>query len=313
MYDDDDELIDDQLEGEPEFVELFAGDALTATDAQVITLRSPTHVVVFAGAVGSGKTTVLASIYERLNQGSFAGFKFARSRTLLGFEQICHSNRLESGRVQPDTLRTALTHEAKYYHLALRPEGSYRDRRDVLLSAMSGELFRMAKDKQEEAERLTFLRRADTFVVLVDGGRLADKEHRNSAKAHAVGILQSLLDAEMVRSDCRVEIVFSKFDRIAAAGEPALRFLQGTQEYFENLFRPRVPHLLFRNIAARATLRTDHENTERYLADAFASWMMPLPQSEIPEEQRGTRVPSREEREFSKYGWRYFERIRGNQ
>lgn len=298
-------------EVEPEFIELFSGAALGATDAEIITLRSRTHLVVFAGAEGSGKTTVLASIYERLNQGPFAGFKFAGSRSLLGFEEICHLNRLASGGVQPDTQRTRLTEETKYYHLALRGAEPVAARRDVLLSAMSGELFRMAKDSQEDAERLTFLRRADTIVVLVDGERLANTAHRTSAQADAADILESLLDANMVSPNCQVEIVFSKLDRITAAGQPALDFLGKTKEKFEGKFCARVPRLSFRNIAARPAPSSVPESSEGGLAEAFASWTT-LPPSASHDEQQGAPAPSREEREFSKFGWRHFERTRRN-
>ena len=305
------EAVEPAEEVEPEYIELFSGATLGATEAEVITLRSRTHLVVFAGAEGSGKTTMLASIYERLNQGPFAGYKFAGTRSLLGFEDICHLNRLASGGVQPDTQRTGLTEETKYYHLALRGAEPVAARRDVLLSAMSGELFRMAKDSQEDAERLTFLRRADAIVVLVDGERLADTAQRTSAQADAADILESLLDANMVSASCQVEIVFSKLDRITAAGQPALDFLGKTKEKFEGKFRARVPSLTFRNIAARPAPSSVPESSEGGLAEAFASWTT-LPPSASHDEQQGAPAPSREEREFSKFGWRHFERTRRN-
>ncbi|MFO0629708.1 MAG: hypothetical protein U0325_29300 [Polyangiales bacterium] len=296
-------------EVDPEFIEFFASAALGAADAEVITLSSRTLLVVFAGAEGSGKTTVLASVYERLNQGPFAGFKFAGSRSLLGFEEICHLNRLASGGVQPDTQRTRLTEETKYYHLALRGAEPVVARREVLLSAMSGELFRMAKDSQEEAERLTFLRRADTIIVLVDGERLANTALRTSAQADAADILESLLDANMVSPRCQVEIVYSKFDRITAAGQAALDFLSKTKEKFEGRFRARIPRLSFRNIAARPAPLSVPESSEGGLAEAFASWTT-LPPSASQDALEGAPAPSRKEREFSKFGWRHFERTK---
>jgi hypothetical protein len=296
-------------DAEPEFIELFSGAALGATDAEPITLRSRTHLVVFAGAEGSGKTTVLTSIYEHLNQGVFAGFTFAGSRSLLGFEEICHLNRLVSGETQPDTQRTRLTDETKYYHLALRPSEPTAARRDVLLSAMSGELFRMAKDSQEDAERLTFLLRADTIVVLVDGERLARPAQRTSAQADAADILEAVLDAGMVSPNCRVEIVFSKLDRITAAGQAALDFLAKTQRRFEGKFRTRVLHLSFRQIAARPAPSSAPESLDGGLAEAFVSWTTPVPPSS-PDEHLAQPAPARVDREFSKFGWRYFERTR---
>lgn len=294
-------------EVESEFIELYSGAALSATDAEVVTLRSRTQLVVLAGAEGSGKTTVLASIYERLNQGVFAGFKFGGSRSLLGFEEICHLNRLASGGTLPETQRTRLTEDMRYYHLALRAADSPAARRSVLLSAMSGELFRMAKDSQEEAERLTFLRRADTIVVLVDGERLATIAQRTSAQADAADILESVLDADMVSPGCRVEIVFSKLDCITTAGQPALEFLAKTQDKFEGKFRRRIPHFSFRQIAARPA--PSSVPMDDGLAEAFVSWTTLAPPSST-DEHLGQPPPALDGREFSKFGWRHFERTR---
>ncbi len=239
---------------EPAFVDLFAGTELSAADAEAVTLRSPVHLVVFAGAAESGKTTVLASIYERLSQGPFAGCRFAGSRSLLGFEQICHLNRLASGGMRPDTPRTIPTDEAAYYHLALRGTEDGAQRRHILLSAVSGELFRLAKNSREDCERLTFLHRANTIVVLVDGARLAVPGQRTNAQSEASSILDSFIDAHMVGQRCRVEFVFSKLDRVVEAGQSALEFLKRTEEKFEARFRGRVGHLAFRRIAARPEL-----------------------------------------------------------
>lgn len=292
---------------EPKFVDLSGGGALTAADAEAVTLRSRTHLVVLAGAEGSGKTTVLASIYERLNQGPFAGFQFAGSRSLLGFEEICHLNRLASGSTQPDTQRTIPAEEASYYHLALKGTEDGARRRHVLLSAMSGELFRMAKDMREDAERLTYLHRADTIVVLVDGARLAVLEQRTNAQAEAASILESFADAKMIGASCRVEFVFSKLDRVRAAGQAALDFLSRTQEKLEVKFRNLVPSLSFRKIAARPDPSVSHDGLDTGLADAFASWTSPQP---ARGESWTLPAPSVGEREFSKFGWRHFQQFR---
>lgn len=144
-------------EATPAFIDVYAGNELSNEDADAVTLRSLAHLVVFAGASESGKTTLLASLYERWSDGPFAGFQFAGSRSLLGFEQICHLNRLASGGAHPDTPHTQVSEEAAYYHLALREAAPGAERRHVLLSAISGELFRLAKFSREDAERLTFL------------------------------------------------------------------------------------------------------------------------------------------------------------
>ena len=293
---------------EPPFVDLFSGTELTAVEAEAVTRRSPVHLVVLAGAAESGKTTVLSSIYERLSQGPFAGFRFAGSRTLLGFEQICHLNRLASGGTNPDTPRTVPTDEAAYYHLALRGMGDGAPRRQVLLSAVSGELFRLAKNSREDCQRLTFLHRADTIVVLVDGARLAVPEQRTNAQSEASSILDSFLDAQMVPRRCKVEFVFSKLDRVVDAGESALAFVRATEEKLEARFCNRVDSLAFRRIAARPDPSLSTSSLDDGLADAFATWTLRSPAAQLAEWT--TAPPPNGAREFSKIGWRHFARAR---
>lgn len=289
----------EQSEG-PAAVELFAGYEMSASETEDITLRWPTQLIVLAGAEGSGKTTMLAALYEHLGRGSFSDFDFAGSRSLLGFEKICHPNRVVSGGTRPTTERTIPSDEAGYYHLSLRETGGERRRRQILLSALSGELYRWARNSREECEKLTFLHRADTIVVLIDGEKLASPEQRVNAHADAAGILDAFLDAKMVPSGCRVELVFSKLDRIRAAGDSALAFLKQTREKLDNKFRARVPQLVFREIAARPGPSNEEEEHTNNIASAFAAWA--LPQAHASD--GGRRQPPSDAREFSKFGWR---------
>jgi len=291
----------DQAEGQAA-VDLFAGYEMSAAETEDITLRWPTQLIVFAGAEGSGKTTMLAALHEHLGRGSFAGFDFAGSRSLLGFEKICHANRVVSGGTRPITERTIPAHEAAYYHLALRETIGERRRWQVLLSALSGELFRWARNSREECKKLTFLSRANTIVVLVDGEKLASLEQRVNAHADAAGILDAFLDANMVPSGCHVEFVFSKLDRIRAAGDSALAFLKQTQEKLETRFRAHVPHLVFRELAARPSPSSEEEELSHGLATAFAAWAVLQPRATGD----GGRLPQppSDAREFSKFGWR---------
>lgn len=294
---------DTGLADEQAAVELYLGSELSASETETITLRWPTQLVVLAGAEGSGKTTVLTSLYENLCQGQFAGYNFAGSRSLLGFEKICHANRLASNGTRPVTERTIPTDETSYYHLALRKTTDNLHRQNVLLSALSGELYRWARNSREECEKLTFLHRANTIVVLVDGEKLASPEQRENARADAAGILDSFLDAQMIAPNCQVEVVFSKLDRIRAAGEPALEFLKLTQRKLETKFRSRLPKLAFRQIAARPSLSPDTDELREGLNAAFSAWTTSL-FSTRRNALEGLSPPS-EAREFIKFGWRH--------
>lgn len=286
-------------------VDLCAGYEMSAADTEDITLRWPTQLIVLAGAEGSGKTTMLTALYEHLGRGSFAGFDFAGSRSLLGFEKICHANRVASGGTRPNTERTIPSDEAVYYHLALRETVGERRRRQVLLSALSGELYRWARNSREDCEKLTVLHRADTIVVLVDGEKLASLEHRVNAHADAAGILDAILDAKMLPSGCHVEFVFSKLDRIRAAGDSALAFLKQTRVKLETKFRARVPQLIFRELAARPGPSDDEEQLSNGFANAFAVWA--VHQARLSGNRDRVHRPTSDAREFSKFGWRHSE------
>lgn len=283
-------------------VDLFAGSELSEAETEDITLRWPTQFIVLAGAEGSGKTTMVAALYEHLSQGSFAGFDFAGSRSLLGFEKICHPNRFTSGGSRPTTERTIPSNEAAYYHLALRETAGDRRRRQVLLSALSGELYGWARNSREECEKLTFLRRANAVVVLVDGEKLTSLEQRHNAHADAAGILDAFLDAKMIPSGCHVEFIFSKLDCIRAAGEVALAFLKQTHEKLDAKFRSHLPQLAFREVAARPGPTNDNEEFANGIASALAVWASP-PLASHGDGEHGPR-PSSDVREFSNFGWK---------
>lgn len=301
------DAVSDKAEG-PTTVDLFAGYEMSEVETEEITLRWHTQFIVLAGAEGSGKTTMIAALFEHLSRGSFAGFDFAGSRSVLGFEKICHANRVISGGARATTERTIPSDEAGYYHLALRETSGERRRRQVLLSALSGELYRWARNSREECEKLTFLRRANSIIVLVDGEKLASLEHRVNAQTDAAGILDAFLDAKMVPPGCHVEFAFSKLDRIRAAGPTALAFLQQTQDKLATKFRDRIPQLVFREVAARPSPSTDDEELEKGIANAFVAWVMPQPR--IHDDSEREPQPPVDAREFSKFGWRRAEEAR---
>lgn len=287
------------------FYELYTGLELSSEDAGTVTRRTQAHLVVIAGAADSGKTTVLASLYERFAQGPFAQFRFAGSRTLLGFEQICHWNRLASGRTKPETPRTPNTGKTSYFHLAVRSEVPGGDQCHILLSAIAGELFNLALGSTEDCERLTFLKRADTLVILIDGARLASPATRANARTEAIQLLESFLQANMLSPRCRVEFACSKLDLVESTGQHAIDFLTATETNISKRFLPRVPHLAFRRLAARPA-DPAHAPEQDGLEEAFASWIAPAP-GEVG--AIASEPPPRDARELSKYGWRQATRV----
>ena len=179
-----------------------------------ITARAPTSVILFAGTAESGKTTLLATLYLLFQRGPFATFAFAGSQTLVGFEKRVHNARLASRLSAPRTERSKFS---ELLHLRVRTADRPTPARDLLLCDLWGEDFREARDSIEGCRRLTIIRRADSFVLLVDGAKLAQLESRQRAKNDPIDLLRNILDCEMLAETADVDVVHTKWDLVEAS------------------------------------------------------------------------------------------------
>ncbi len=192
------------------FVELPSGDALSAEEANRTTRSSVARVIVPAGFVGVGKTTLLSEIYEKFREGPFAGHRFAWSRTLRGFEQRAHSARIASRRSVPTTLRTPIGDSEAFLHLRIAPDDGLLPARDLLIADWSGEVFREMRDDVQTAKSHPLLPRADHIAFLVSGESLGSREYRQEAYHEADMLIQSMLDAGV--DSAAKSVIYTKWD-----------------------------------------------------------------------------------------------------
>lgn len=158
-----------------EMRELFSGEDMKAVEAARTMDSSPTRMVVLAGAADAGKTTLLLTIMHQFHKGGFGDYIFAASRTLLAFDRRAFDSNIISGRVVPTTQHTISSlDEIKFLHLAVRRKNLSGPTTNLLFTDISGENFREARDSVEECRKLWVLRRADRFVLLFDGKKIAD-------------------------------------------------------------------------------------------------------------------------------------------
>ncbi|HEY3295372.1 MAG TPA: hypothetical protein VGL38_08030 [bacterium] len=235
------------------YVGLLPGTALIASECDTITNRDRTTVVVFAGNVASGKTTLLTSIYEEFLQGPFGGFAFAGSKTLVGYERVCHLNRFASGLSTAETERTKGSDEAYYYHLSLKQHSTQCDKlqKQVIFAVPSGELYELACDSADDCRALVFLRRADVLAILINGEKLSNADTRAYELDSAIQMLRSFLDANMIGTSTRVEYLISKYDCIRRGGQDAEDFANMTKKRLNVAFSSLLPTLKVREVAAR--------------------------------------------------------------
>lgn len=147
----------------------------------------------------SGKTTLVAALYDRFLRGPFAGHRFAGSRTLVGLEKRSHYARAESGRAKPDTPRTSISEGLSYYHFAVRSAAAPAARTDVMVSDRAGETYRHARSNSEIVPQLSELPQANRVVLLLDGARTADAVTRAGAIQAVRQSLRAFLDGGALR------------------------------------------------------------------------------------------------------------------
>ena len=175
-----------------------------------ITRATEAKVIVVAGESAAGKTTLLTCIFEHISEGVYAGQQFAWSDTVLAFERACYPSRISSEAEEPETERTKRL-IPRFFHLQVKSEAGKLT--DLLLTDMSGEVYRRVVDNQENATSLGgFIRRADFFVLLLDGKRLASKELRQDGFRRGLLLLEALLQAHVLSKMCPVRVLIAKYD-----------------------------------------------------------------------------------------------------
>jgi len=255
----------------PLSVDLYRGGELDYTTSLRITLSALTRVVVLAGPNDSGKTTLLASIFEHFFREPLAGYLFAGSESLPPFDERCHLSRTDSLRQTEDTERTKSFSEQTMLHLCVRDEALRERARHLLLSDIRGELFKAAITSKVEAQRIKILKRADHLSVLVDGAQLADLSNRNQAATAAKMTLRSFIEAEMIGTRTYVDVLFTKDDliQITDRENKTTDFLKVTEDEIMRKHEHQVKRLRFHRIAVRVA-----EGVRSYgLPELFRSWV----------------------------------------
>lgn len=205
----------DDPSSEENLINLALGDALSQARASSLQCRRVSRVVGIVGPNDAGKTSLVASVYDLLQEGPIGEVSFAGSSTLIGFEKICHDSRLSSRRDQPHMERTSAGAEATFFHLDLTSGGG--EVTSLFIGDRSGEDYLAAADDLSLADEFFELRRADVVTLLVNGEQLASSEHRHEVKALTPQIVDALVEAKALRQGCQLAIVLTKKDAVLAS------------------------------------------------------------------------------------------------
>jgi hypothetical protein len=168
-----------------------------------------------------------------------------------------------------------------------------------LFTDISGEIFRLAKDFVEEAQKLEFLHRADRFVLLVDGEKLASPTHREEAYQGSVLILRRCIETGMLDQQSFVDVVFTKVDLIDSSDQKfdTSSFLSRVEQRIRERYEKNLSRLRFFTIDAR---HLSNQSARNQLVELFSSWVAETP---IYHLSYYTSMPTigKAQREFSRY------------
>jgi hypothetical protein len=207
-----------------------AGLELGFDEAQELARSRYVHLVGILGATNAGKTCLLVSIYLMAVNRMLATFRFAGSRTLLGFEHRARGLRKWAQGQLPDEFadhtRLGDPRSPSFVHIALDEESDSSKRRELLLTDLPGEWTTDLINRAENASRFHFLVRADALVITLDGPRLVAPETRQQEIMQAENLLQRLAQAVKLPPTIRIVLLVSKCDELtdgAAASTAALK------------------------------------------------------------------------------------------
>lgn len=203
---------------EVQYVRLPSGEGLNDVEAAQVAASAQAQLIIIAGPYGSGKTTILTALFDAFQEAPFANFTFRGSRTLIGFEQRCHLGRAESGQSTAKTAHTSVREGVVFLHLDLAfDRNETTSHRHLLLSDISGELFRKISDSADGVDRVRALARADHLCIVIDGEKLASKAGRHAALNESRTILRSILESNRLSPLCQLDMIISKWDVVIEA------------------------------------------------------------------------------------------------
>jgi hypothetical protein len=185
--------------------------ALTDSQANALANLARPTVVILAGGAKSGKTTLLASLYERFSYGPIGGTRFAGSLTLPGFEARADGIRPRDGsRSQmPHTNRNAVP----WLHLRVRRADRMRQQ-DLLLGDFDGEYFDRVVEGKDPPDIVPGLRRADHIAIVVDGEALIEPTKRAVTVQRTRDLITRLSEPDVVASWDVFGLVLTKLDLV---------------------------------------------------------------------------------------------------
>jgi len=199
-------------DGRSGFIKLPHGLALTVAETYPITASEVSKTIILIGPFDSGKTTIETTIYQLFQRKPFAGLYFAGSLSLFGYEERSFYTRLGSKKETATTPRTSRSADEIFLHLKLY-DNTTKTKTNYLFGDISGEeIYSHLGNVETICEKMPYLKSVDSYVFILDGKQLADKNKRNGAIDQAYNMARTIFDAKLYSSSTRVQVLISKYD-----------------------------------------------------------------------------------------------------
>lgn len=231
------------------FKALPEGDALPMDKAIEITHKFKPVVIIIIGDFDSGKTTLSATIHELFQRSPFNKLWFSGTVTPIGFEKRCYYARVSSGNSTSKTEKTKVG-ESSFLHLSLKRE-SETDKPAIhlLMSDISGELFRLARNSSDSMNSLSFLKSASRILLTLDGEKLADRRTKSNVIVNIKAFITKALEEGIFDSDTYLDIAITKWDAVQKENQDKL--MEDVRITFSKIVNDRVKEINYLKLAAR--------------------------------------------------------------
>ncbi|MFY3137150.1 TRAFAC clade GTPase domain-containing protein [Achromobacter xylosoxidans] len=264
---------DDDQEAIAPFDGVFLPDALPleSRGADRVLASLPSRMIGVIGVHDSGKTSVIAGLFDLFQVGPVAHAIFAGSSTLHGLEIICHDARVASERDEPHSERTKRG-EVRFYHFDVLRDGLLQS---LLIADRSGEEYEEVADLTANATAMFELRRADVITVLVDGRRLASSRDRADVMGAIPLIIQGMVENGAFSRKPNLAIVLTKDDAVQASPRKDqvqrdfIAIIDGIRDAFASHFGE------FGSFVTSASPKEANVVRGAGLAEMLAFWMKP--------------------------------------
>lgn len=198
---------------ENDYIDLnYTGDALDENELSKFQLKCRPKVIAVLGDTGSGKSTLIQSIYEAFQRGSFNGKTFHGSKTLIGFDKRSYLARLASNSSAASTPRTAIGDGVKYYHVSVRCDNTLRH---IIIADRAGEYYNQCCNDPSLIKQFQEMYIADEIVLLLDGSKIIDINFRSITIANLRKYLRIINDVVSLEvPNIHINLCISKYDLV---------------------------------------------------------------------------------------------------